>query len=166
MNALPEPRPTVEAGQRPSEAQLAADKLIAAVNDALPVAPIRVRVDTELPRTAPAPVEQSGRPPMSQQATGASVMLIAGGFFSLCLGAAVSAVMYFSQAANETVVITLCAAPPALFLSLGALMKRLRKVAPDEHHHHYEAPVFQDHSTVTNTNRWWGRSSTGTKGRR
>jgi hypothetical protein len=160
MTALPEPRPTVEAGQR----QLSPEtrQMIDEVEGAF-----RYRDDSPVPAVGSAPpAVQPGRPPMSQQATGASVMLIAGGFFSLCLGAAVSAVMYFSQAANETVVVTLCAAPPALFLSLGALMKRLRKVMPDEHHHHYEAPVFQDHSTVTNTNRWWGRSSTGTKGTR
>jgi hypothetical protein len=155
---LPEPRPTIQAGQRQlsPETRKILDEIETVYSKSVPTS---VRVE-EVPHPAPPAVQQPGRPPMSPRATGVSVMLVAGGFFSLCLGAATSMVLYFSQAANETVVITLCAAPPAVFLSLGALVKKIRKAMPDEHHHHYEAPVFQDQRTThTETRGVWARTN-------
>ena len=76
---------------------------------------------TPAPRigTAP-PVQQPGRPAMSQRATDASVMMIASGFLSLCVGGAGSALLYFSGIANPIVVGLLTAAPPVAFLSIRA----------------------------------------------
>ncbi|HKT04468.1 MAG TPA: hypothetical protein VJT31_33550, partial [Rugosimonospora sp.] len=93
-------------------------------------------------------VPQEGRAPMSSKATDDSVRMLAGGFLTLCAGAAVSAVLYFSRGADETVVVTLCAAPPAAFLSLGALVKKIKRLVPDETHHHYNGPVSQEHTEV------------------
>lgn len=98
--------------------------------------------------TAP-PVPQPGRPAMSERATDASVMMIAGGFLSLCLGAAISGVLYFSSKADPTVIIVGCAAPPAAFLALKSLVKGVKKAAlPDVHHHNYNGPVHQDQRNV------------------
>ncbi|KOU62105.1 hypothetical protein ADK57_25910 [Streptomyces sp. MMG1533] len=111
--------------------------------------------------TAP-PVEQPGRPSMTPQATGASVMMIAAGWLSLCLGAAVSAVLYFSHGANETVVIALCAAPPVTFFSLGALVKKVKQAAPDVINNHYNGPVHQDQREVKNKNTGiWVKNTNG-----
>lgn len=163
---LSEPRPTTTAGQwtlDPTHNPLEDAIREAAANVASDLAPTSFRDDRPVPAIGSTPpVAQHGRPPMTAAATGASVMLIAGGFFSLCLGGAVSAVMYFSHNANETVVLALCSAPPVTFVALGALVKKVKKIAPDEHHHYYDGPVYQDHSETTNNNRWWGKSSTRT----
>lgn len=100
--------------------------------------------------TAP-PVAQPGRTPMTQRATDASALMVAGGFLSLCLGAAVSAVLHFSGGANETVVVCLCAAPPATLFTLGRLLRRAKEVveaAPADQHHHYSGTVYQDQRQI------------------
>ncbi|MFW6721016.1 hypothetical protein ACHZ98_12780 [Streptomyces sp. MAR4 CNY-716] len=156
-----EPRPGV--GQRRPEA----DDLIAAVEEAIAARPTHYRDDTPLPATGPTPpVAQPGRPPMSQAATDASGLMLAGGVCSLGIGGAVSLVLVASGYADPMVVGLICATPPVALLSLKGLVKTLGKAAkeaaPTEHHHHYAGPVVQKHSTVTNHNRWWGKSTTGT----
>lgn len=153
MTVLPEPPAAPAAGQAtPTEADRERIRRLVAAVDEIGT-PTRYRDDTPIPKTGTAPpVEQPGRPGMSKGATDASVMMIAGGFLSLCLGAAVSGVLYFSQGANETVVITLCAAPPAAFIALGALVKKFKQAAPDEIHNHYTGPVHQDQRNVQNKN--------------
>lgn len=119
------------------------------------------RDDTPIPEVGSSPpVAQPGRPPMSGRAADASVMMITGGFLSLCLGAAVSGVLYFSGGANPVVVSLICAGPPLAFLSIRGVIKSLKQALPDEIHHHYEGTVYQDHHETTNNNRWWGKSST------
>lgn len=103
-------------------------------------------------------VPQEGRAPMSSKATDDSVRMIAGGFLTLCAGAALSAVLYFSHGADETVVITLCAAPPAAFLSLGALVKKAKQLAPAEVHNHYEGPVDQREQHMHVQQKWFGKA--------
>jgi hypothetical protein len=109
------------------------------------------------------PIPQPGRPPMSEKATDASVMMTAAGFLSLCLGGAVSAVLHYSGGANETVVICLCAAPPATLLALGRLLRRAKEVveaAPVEQHHHYSGPVHQDQRTTHSSTRGvWAKTN-------
>lgn len=146
-----------------------ADQLLAALNTAVAgekQTPTAIRVEDpsipsykDGPRVGDAPpVDQPGRPPMSSRATDASVMMIAGGFLSLCLGAAVSGVLYFSGNANETVVIALCTGPPATFLALKSLVKGVKRaVMPDVHNHHYNGPVRQEHHT-TNTKSVWNKT--------
>lgn len=89
-----------------------------------------------------APVAQPGIPPMSEGAVDTSVKMIAAGFLSVCVGGAVSAVLYFSHHANETVVFTVCATPPAVLLSLKTLVKSARKPAPI--HQTYTGNVYQE----------------------
>jgi len=164
MLDLPEPKPTATAAGQATPTDADRDRirrLVAAVDEI--GQPTAVRVDDpsipswrEGSRVGSTPaVDQPGRPPMSPRANDASVMMIAGGFLSLCLGAAISAVLHFSGGANETVVITLCAAPPATFLAIGRLLKRAKQVveaAPPEIHNHYNGPVHQDQRSVQSRN--------------
>lgn len=156
MNQLPE-QPAETAGQPALDDQ--ARMFLAAVEDAMRT-PTSYRDDSPVPAIGSAPpVEQPGRPAMSKGATDASVLMMAGGFLSLCLGAAVSAVLHFSGNANETVVIAVCAGPPAGFLALKSLVKGIKQAAPDTHHHHYNGNVHQDYSTVnTNTRGVWAHT--------
>jgi hypothetical protein len=108
--------------------------------------------DDSLPATSTIgptpPVPQPGRPPMSQKATDASALMVTGGFATLCLGAAVSAVLHYSGQADPVVVGCICGAPPAVLLALSRLVKRAKGALPDEHHHHYDGPVYQDQRNV------------------
>ncbi|KAB1146912.1 hypothetical protein F7R91_14620 [Streptomyces luteolifulvus] len=118
--------------------------------------PASYRDTTPVPRYGPTPpVQQPGIPAMSERATDASVMMIAGGFLSLCLGAAASAVLYFSGTANETVVIAICAGPPATFLALKSLVKGVKKAAmPEIHNHTYNGTVHQRHTHSSTRGVW------------
>ncbi|MEO3852465.1 hypothetical protein ABGB09_33395 [Streptomyces sp. B8F3] len=148
MSAPPfEPRP--KEGQRRPEA----DDLIAAVEEAIAARPTHYRDDSQLPRVGPTPpVAQPGRPPMSQAATDASGLMLAGGVCSLGVGGAVSLVLVASGYADPAVVALLCATPPVALLSLKGLVKAFGKAAkeaaPTEHHHHYAGPVVQNHRTA------------------
>lgn len=144
MNHLPEPTPTAPAAGQATN-PLADSVIKAAVDDALQKTFHRDDIPIPLVGTAP-PVDQPGRPPMSPKATDASVMMIAGGFLSLCLGGAVSAVLYFSGTANETVVLYMAAGPPVTFLALKALVKGVKRAAvPDVHNHVHNGPAYHEH---------------------
>ncbi|MEY9995871.1 hypothetical protein ABIE67_007903 [Streptomyces sp. V4I8] len=155
MTVLPEPPAAPAAGQAHIDDN--ARRLLAAVEEAMQT-PTSYRDDTPVPRYGDTlPVQQPGRPAMSEKATDASVMMIAGGFLSLCLGAAISGVLYFSGTANETVVITVCAAPPVTFLALKSLIKGVKR-APEIHNHHYSGPVHQQH-TETHSRSIWNKNT-------
>lgn len=149
----PEPHPTTQAGRRypqPTYDSLEEITKQIASEVAKDLPPTSFRDESDLPETGDAPpYQQPGRPAMSQRAVDASVLLIAGGWFTLCLGAAASAVLYFSGKANPMVVGFLVAALPATFFTLGGLVKKARHLPPREVHNH--GPVYQtnneDHST-------------------
>jgi hypothetical protein len=147
MTDLPEPPTAPVAGQAANTSPLTDSVIQAAVNDV--IRQTNYRDDTPVPQYGDTPpVDQPGRPAMSERATDASVMMIAGGFLSLCLGAAISGVMYFSGTANETVVITVCAAPPATFLALKSLIKGVKRATvPEVHNHIHSGPAFHEHHT-------------------
>ncbi|MFF2502178.1 hypothetical protein ACFVTY_02095 [Streptomyces sp. NPDC058067] len=136
-----------------------AQKLINAVEDALATTSYRDPSPTPLIGTTP-PVAQQGRPPMSQGATDASVLMLAGGATTVMVGGTVAVLMYVSQFADPVVCGLVFGAPTTLVLALARLAKRA-KPAP-EIHQHYDGPVYQDHRETTNNNRWWGHSSTRT----
>lgn len=158
MTGLPEPTPAATAAGQ--AANPLTDAVIqAAVENAIDQARRHETTPQVVIGTAP-PVAQPGRPPMSARATDASAMMIAGGFLSLCLGAAVSAVLYFSGTANETVVIAICAAPPATFIAAKGLLKGMRQAAPDEIHNHYSGHVYQDQRTTHSSTRGvWAKTN-------
>lgn len=143
------------------EVDARARMLINAVDDALAATSYRNPSPTPLIGSAP-PVAQQGRPPMSQGATDASVLMLAGGAATFMVGGTTAVVMYVSQFADPVVCGLVFGAPTAFVLGLARLAKKAKGALPDEHHHHYEAPVYQEHSETTNNNRWWGKSSTRT----
>jgi len=179
MNALPEPRPNLTAGQRKlsPQTQQMLDELEGVYSR--PDAAVDADVDRSIERgrqagTSPHVVigsnpamAQPGRTPMSQRATDASVLMISAGFLSVCLGGAISAVLYFSAKADPTVLTIFGATPPATFLSLGALIKKSRRTTPAEVHNHYDgAYIHQDHSRHSSkTNGLWATTNHNPKGK-
>ncbi|MFD5736536.1 hypothetical protein ACFWIY_27560 [Streptomyces sioyaensis] len=109
--------------------------------------PTAYRDDTPIPAhgTTP-PVPQPGRPPMSQGATDASVLMLAGGATTAMVGGTAAVLMYVSQFADPVVCGLVFGAPTALVLAIARLAKRA-KHDPDIHHH-YQGPVYQDRRTV------------------
>ncbi|MFF2475099.1 hypothetical protein [Streptomyces sp. NPDC058066] len=153
---MPQPLPDQTADP---EVDARAQMLINAVDDALATSSYRDPNPVPLIGTAP-PVAQPGRPPMSQAATDASALMLAGGAATVMVGGTASVLMYVSQFADPVVCGLVFGAPTTLVLALARLAKKAKGALPDEHHHHYEGPTYQDHSETTNNNRWWGRSST------
>lgn len=141
-----------------------AARLLAAMNALTTEQPTAFRDETPLPAvgTAP-PVPQPGRPPMSQKAVDASTLMLSVGAASLPLGAVTIGIMLASGHADPVVIAVICAAPTTLVLALARLMKRTKETvaaAPAEHHHHYRGPVRQEHRSVHNETRGFGRSTT------
>ncbi|WP_328754576.1 hypothetical protein OHA28_19260 [Streptomyces sp. NBC_00269] len=121
--------------------------------------PTAYRDDTPVPThgTTP-PVAQPGRPPMSQGATDASVLMLAGGTATAMIGGTAAVLMYVSQFADPVVCGLVFGAPTALVLALGRLVKKARP-APDVHHH-YEGPVYQDRRNVhSRTTGVWAKTN-------
>ncbi|MDX2528035.1 hypothetical protein [Streptomyces europaeiscabiei] len=150
MNRLPEPPAAPAAGQ--AHNPLTDSVINAAVEHAIEKAKLEGTSPDVVIGTTP-PVPQPGRPPMSEKATDASVMMIAAGFLSICLGAAVSGVLYFSGNANETVVIAICTAPPVTFVALKSLVKSAKQAAPAETHNHYTGTVIQNQRETRTENK-------------
>lgn len=109
--------------------------------------PTAYRDDSPVPAHGDAPpVVQPGRPPMSQGATDASVLMLAGGTATAMVGGTAAVLMYVSQFADPIVCGLVFGAPTALVLALARLAQRA-KPTPDVHHH-YEGPVYQDRRNV------------------
>ncbi|WP_327401330.1 hypothetical protein OG194_14860 [Streptomyces sp. NBC_01288] len=112
--------------------------------------PVPARGDTP-------PVAQPGRPPMSQGATDASVLMLAGGVTTTMVGGTAAVLMYVSQYANPLVCALVFGAPTALVLALSRLARHA-KPAPDIHQH-YEGPVYQDQRNIhTRTTGLWAKT--------
>ncbi|CAM5665157.1 hypothetical protein SALBM135S_00120 [Streptomyces alboniger] len=122
--------------------------------------PTTFRDETPVPAYGETPaVAQPGRPPMSQGATDASVLLLAGGTTTVMVGGTAAVLMYVSQYADPIVCGLVFGAPSFVVLALARLVKRA-KPAPDIHHH-YQGPVHQDRRTVhTRTNGVWAKTNT------
>ncbi|WP_327718049.1 hypothetical protein OG381_23560 [Streptomyces sp. NBC_00490] len=121
--------------------------------------PTAYRDDTPVPAHGDTPpVVQPGRPPMSQGATDASVLMLAGGTATAMVGGTAAVLMYVSQFADPIVCGLVFGAPTALVLALARLAARARP-APDVHHH-YEGPVHQDQRNVSTTTRGvWAKTN-------
>jgi hypothetical protein len=147
VNQLPDPQqPTAEAAGQPAlDAQARA--FLAAVEDAMRT-PTSYRDETPVPPIGSAlPVPQPGRPAMSQGATDASVMMIAGAGSVSMVSVSAGVLMYLSQYADPVVCGIVLGAPTAVVLALCRLVRRTKETvqaAPAEHHHHYNGPVTND----------------------
>ncbi|MEU2559413.1 hypothetical protein ABZ626_08775 [Streptomyces longispororuber] len=104
------------------------------------------------------PVPQPGRPPMSQGATDASVLMLTGGATTAMIGGTAAVLMYVSQYADPIVCGLVFGAPTTLVLALARLAKRARP-AP-EVHQHFTGPVHQEqHHTHTTTRGVWAKTT-------
>ncbi|MEV0526777.1 hypothetical protein AB0I66_25420 [Streptomyces sp. NPDC050439] len=121
--------------------------------------PTAYRDTTPVPAHGDTPaVAQPGRPPMSQGATDASVLMLAGGTTTVMVGGTAAVLMYVSQFADPVVCGLVFGAPTALVLALARLLQRA-KPAPDVHHH-YEGPVYQDRRHVhSRTSGVWAKTN-------
>ncbi|MYY83391.1 MULTISPECIES: hypothetical protein [unclassified Streptomyces] len=121
--------------------------------------PTAYRDPSPVPAHGDAPaISQPGRPPMSQGATDASVLLLAGGTTTVMVGGTAGVLMYVSQFADPIVCGLVFGAPSFLVLALARLARRA-KPAPDIHHH-YAGPVHQDRRTVhSRTSGVWAKTS-------
>lgn len=160
---LPDPRPADTDGQREQTAQEIADELIAAVNKAMPHAPLRH--DDAPPQTAsPPPVAQPGTPPMTARETQIGrVALYGGAGVSLPILSG-AAFMVATEHAN-TAVIAWCAggisALALLVAAFGYVVKRIVAAAPPpDVHNHYEGTVYQDQRNIhSRTSGVWAKSN-------
>lgn len=153
MTVLPEPTPTAPAaGQASLNDQ--AQQLLAAVEEAM-AAPTSYRDHTPVPTvgTAP-PVAQPGRPPMSQRATDASALMLSAGVASLPIGGSVSLVLYTLGHVDPVSLGIGAAAPVALVLAIGMLLRSLRGVHTENHHHYDGATVHQTAIHSENRSVW------------
>lgn len=142
------------AGQPTAQAQ----QIINAIEDVY--APTTYRDDTPLPAVGAAPpVAQPGRPPMSQKATDASVVMIAAGVATVPPGLIAIGILVASEHADPAIVGMICAAPAALaipVLAVASLIRRAKaaiEAAPATHHHHYDGPVTIDQRSITSRTR-------------
>lgn len=123
--------------------------------------PTAYRDNSPVPQygTAP-PVPQPGRPPMSQKAVDISGVMLAGSVASVPVGGMTCLVLYtLDQVDPISLTIGACA-PVALVLAIGALLKRVRGVLPDEIHQHYTGPVYQDQRNVHSSTRGvWAKTN-------
>jgi hypothetical protein len=158
MTVLPEPTPTAPAAGQATN-PLTDSVVSAAVEHALQKT--FHRDDTPVPAvgTAP-PVAQPGRPPMSQGATDASVLMLSGGVATVLVGGAASLVMVASGHADPVVCAIVLGAPTTLALAVGRVLRRAKNTLPDEHHHHYTGPVYQDQRNVHSSTRGvWAKTN-------
>ncbi|MEU6611204.1 hypothetical protein ABZ922_40305 [Streptomyces shenzhenensis] len=148
-----------DTGMSDDEAAAEAQRIIADAYRPAPETPTAHRDDSPVPAYGSAPpVAQPGRPPMSQGATDASVLMLAGGATTAMIGGTASVLMYVSQFADPIVCAIVFGAPTALVLALGRLAKKA-KPAP-EIHQHYEGPVYQDRRTVhSRTTGVWAKTT-------
>ncbi|MDT0434082.1 MULTISPECIES: hypothetical protein [Streptomyces] len=146
-----------------TEAAAEASRLIADAYRPTPQQLTAYRDTTPLPtRGTTEPVVQPGRPPMSQGATDASVLMLAGGATTAMVGGTAAVLLYVSQYADPVVCGLVFGAPTALVLALARLATRTRP-APDVHHHYEGSTVHQDQRNVTTrTTGVWARTNNQT----
>lgn len=129
-----------------------AERLIAAVNEALEPA-TAYRDPTPIPTIGTAePVPQPGRPPMSQRATDASALMLSAGVASLPIGGVTSLVLYTLGHVDPVTLAIGAAGPVALVLATGALIRsatRSLQGVITENNHYYSGTVHQEHRNVS-----------------
>ena len=172
MNRLPEPprQPhATQAGQPTPNIDHQAQLFLADIEDALAqatkpeqAAPTSYRDHTPVPAygpTPPAPQPGTRRPPMSQKATDASVLMLSAGVASIPIGGMTSLVVYTLGHVDPTSLAIAATAPAALaipILALSRLVKRAKETveaAPPVIHQHYNGTVIHDERSITSTSR-------------
>ncbi|MCX4450673.1 hypothetical protein [Streptomyces sp. NBC_01789] len=159
------PEQPVRTGQ-PDPIRRSADQLMAAINEIEKATAYRDDRPLPVVGTAP-PVPQPGRPPMSQRATDASALMLAGGAATVMVGGGASLVMLASGYADPAVCAIVLGAPAVIVLAVSRLVGRVKAVAeaaPAPTHNHYYGSVTQDsRSITTDTRGLWARTNNHTK---
>lgn len=143
---LPEQQPT-----RPGQPTDQARQIIRAVEEVY-APPTAYRDDRPLPTVGSAlPVPQPGRPPMSQKATDASALMLAGGAATVMVGGTASLVMLASGSADPVVCAIVLGAPAVVVLAASRLVARVKatvEAVPPTIHQHYYGDVTQDSRSI------------------
>ncbi|MFE9855560.1 hypothetical protein [Streptomyces sp. NPDC005780] len=146
---LPEQQPT-RPGRPDPVIRRNADQLMAAINEIEKAT--AYRDPSPLPVVGPTPpVPQQGRPPMSQKATDASALMLAGGATTVMVGGTASVVMLASGYADPIVCAIVVGAPTVLVLAISRLVGKAKaaiEAAPPTIHQHYHGPVTQDSRSI------------------
>lgn len=125
------------------------------INEAFTDKPTTYRDPTPTPTIGAAePVPQPGRPPMSQKATDASMLMLAAGAASLPIGCMTSLVLYTLGHVDPIALAIGATAPVALVIAVSAFIRAASRGMQGigaEHHHHYNGPV--SHKTVSTQTR-------------
>ncbi|MFF1547136.1 hypothetical protein [Streptomyces sp. NPDC058291] len=150
MHQLPEPPAAPAAGQTPD---LSDAVLQAAVDHVIEEAKRRDTAPKVVIGTTP-PVPQPGRPPMSQQATDVSALMLSGSVLTATLGGSATAILWASGHADPAVVAVVFGAPAFLALAIARLLKRAKDAAPPDVHHHYNGPVTHQTTHSRTTGVW------------
>ncbi|MBZ3918128.1 hypothetical protein [Streptomyces acidiscabies] len=160
MVPVPDPRKTPLTD---AEAEVEALRLITDAYRPAPPAPVQTptatsfRDPTPVPAIGTAPPErQPGRAPMSQGATDASVLMLAGAGSVSMVSVSAGILMYLSQYADPVVCGIVLGAPTVVVLALCRLVRRAKEAvaaAPPVIHQHYEGTVHQDHSSYSTETR-------------
>ncbi|MEU2403391.1 hypothetical protein ABZ609_03560 [Streptomyces rubiginosohelvolus] len=112
------------------------------------------RDETPLPIVGSAPpVEQPGRPAMSQKATDTSVLMLAAGATTVMVSGSAAGLMYFSQFADPVACAIVLGAPVALVMAVSRLVSKARAAAPQPVTNHFHGNVHHDTRNVTSTTR-------------
>ncbi|WBO66007.1 hypothetical protein [Streptomyces camelliae] len=148
-----------DAGMSEGEAAVEARRIIDDAYRPAPETLTAYRDDTPVPAYGSTPpVAQPGRPPISQGATDASVLMLSGAAATSMTGLTAAVLMYVSQTANPVVCAIVFGAPSLFVLTLARFAKRAQP-APDIHQH-YEGPVYQDQRNVHTTTRGvWAKTN-------
>ena len=99
---------------------------------------------------------------MSQKATDASALMLAGGAMTVMVGGGASLVMLASGYADPTVCAIILGGPAALVLAVSRLARRAKEVveaAPATHHHHYRGGVTIDQRSINSQTRGLGKTT-------
>ncbi|WP_367572194.1 hypothetical protein [Streptomyces globisporus] len=129
-----------------------AARFLAAINDIEKATYHRDETPLPIVGSAP-PVEQPGRPAMSQKATDTSVLMLAAGATTVMVTGSAAGLMYFSQFADPVACAIVLGAPVALVMAVSRLVARARTAAPQPVTNHFHGNVHHDTRTVTSTTR-------------
>ncbi|MGV9888374.1 hypothetical protein [Streptomyces sp. NPDC003395] len=158
MTALPEPTPTATAAGQATN-PLSDAVIEAAVDKAIEEARRRHTTPQVVIGNTP-PVPQPGIPPMSSKGVDDAVRILAVGASSLPVGGMTALVVHCLGTVDPTQLAIAGAAPVALVLAIGALLRRAKGVLPPEVHHHYEGTVYQDQRNVHSSTRGvWAKTN-------
>jgi hypothetical protein len=134
----------------------AARKFLAEIEEALEPA-TAYRDPSPTPKIGEAmPVAQPGRPPMSQKATDASMLMLAAGAASLPIGGMTSLVLYTLGNTDPTTLTIAAGGSVAFVLAVASLIRaagRGMQGIGAEHNHYYNGPVSQKTHNVTTQTR-------------